>query len=52
MIAPDNARGKSFLAAQKSLENAAKQRIDDHEVVKPSHNNAQFRSIAGHAELG
>jgi hypothetical protein len=52
MIAPETARGKSFLSARKQWKNARKWLVGDHELVKRSHNNAQFRSIAGHAGLG
>jgi hypothetical protein len=34
------------------LENAQNAPAGDHELVKSSHNNAQFPSTAGHAALG
>jgi len=51
MIAPPKAHGKWFLRGVQWPKNAQKSRTDDHELVKGSHNNAQFRSTAGHAAL-
>jgi hypothetical protein len=52
MIALPAIDGKPFLMTSEGEQNARKCPPNDHELVKPSHNNAQFRSIAGHAALG
>jgi hypothetical protein len=55
MIALAAVDGKHFLMpprAPNGEKNARNHRPNVHELVKPSHNNAQFRSIAGHAALG
>jgi hypothetical protein len=52
MIAPAAIDGKHFLVAQNGEKNVRNRPPNDHELVKPSHNNAQFRPIAGHAALG
>jgi len=52
MIALAAMDGKYFLRAPNDEKNMRNCPPNDHEVVKPSHNNAQFRSIAGHAALG
>jgi len=52
MIALGAMNGKRFLAPPYREKNARNRPPNDHELVKPSHNNAQFRSIAGHAALG
>jgi hypothetical protein len=52
MIALAAIDGKHFLMTSNDEQNAPNRPSNDHEVVKPSHNNAQFRSIAGHAALG
>jgi hypothetical protein len=45
--------GRQVFPHDPDAEKNARNRLpNDHEVVKPSHNNAQFRSIAGHAALG
>jgi hypothetical protein len=52
MIAPAAMDGKHFLVVPNGQKIVRNRPLNDHEVVKPSHNNAQFRSIAGHAALG
>jgi hypothetical protein len=52
MIAPAAIDGKHFLVAPNGEKNVRNRPPNDHELVKPSHNNAQFRPIAGHAALG
>src|SRR4029079_1167180 len=52
MIAPAAMDGKHFLLVPNGQKIVQNRPLNDHEVVNPSHNNAQFRSIAGHAALG
>jgi hypothetical protein len=52
MIALAAMDGKHFLMTPDGEKNVPNRPPSDHELVKPSHNNAQFRSIAGHAALG
>jgi hypothetical protein len=52
MIALAVMDGKHFLVTPNGKKNVQNRPPNDHELVKPSHNNAQFRSIAGHAALG
>jgi len=52
MIALPAIDGKPFLMTSEGEQNARKCPPNDHELVKPSHNNAQFRSTVGHSALG
>src|SRR5207344_890212 len=47
MIALAAMDGKHFLVTPNGKKNVRNRPPNDHELVKPSHNNAQFRSIAG-----
>jgi hypothetical protein len=48
MIAPACPAGKTFVVAEKRPKNAAECRESNHELVKPAHEKAQIRTIAGH----
>jgi hypothetical protein len=52
MIALAAMDGKRFLMMPSDEKNVRNRPPNDHEVVKPSHNNAQFRSTVGHSALG
>jgi hypothetical protein len=52
MIALAAIDSKYFLVTPNGEKNVRNRPPNDHELVKTSHNNAQFRPIAGHAALG